>query len=89
MKAAQPMLRSAEEALAISGGQGLPFASGAASIMRGWCLAVMGQGTEGIRLLLPFYLMLLAETYGIANEPGEALNRLAEAAEMIETTQER
>jgi class 3 adenylate cyclase/tetratricopeptide (TPR) repeat protein len=104
MKAAQSMLRSAEEALAISGEQGLPFASGAASIMRGWCLAAMGQGTQGIQLLLqgldlyhdtseqlllPFYLMLLAETYANANERGEALNRLAEAAEMIETTQER
>jgi predicted ATPase len=72
--------------------------------MRGWCLAAMGQPTEGIqlllqgldmyratraRLVLPFYLMLLAETYANANEPGEALNRLTEAAEMVETTHER
>ena len=33
--------------------------------------------------------MLFAETYANANERGEALNRLAEAAEMIETTRER
>jgi predicted ATPase len=104
MKAVQPMLRSAEEALAISGEQGLPFASRAPSILRGWCLGAMGQGMEGIqlllqgldlyrgtseRLLLPFYLILLAETYGHVNVRGEALSRLAEAAEMIETTQER
>jgi len=39
--------------------------------------------------MLPFYLMLLAETYGNANEPKEGLKQLAEAAEVVETTEER
>jgi hypothetical protein len=39
--------------------------------------------------MLPFYLMLLAETYGNANEPKEGLKQLAEDAEVVETTEKR
>jgi predicted ATPase len=72
--------------------------------MRGWCLGTMGQAEEGIslvlqglanrratgsKLLLPFALMMLAEVYGMASQPREGLDRLAEAAKLVETTQER
>jgi predicted ATPase len=40
-------------------------------------------------LLIPFYLMTLAEAYGMAAQPEEGLDRLTEAAKLIETTQER
>jgi hypothetical protein len=73
-------------------------------VMRGWCLGAMGRATEGIpwllegiaiyratgaNLLLPFSLMRLAEVCGKASDPQEGLARLAEAARVVETTQER
>jgi predicted ATPase len=72
--------------------------------MRGWCLGAVGQTAEGIPLLLqgladlratgcsvllPFFLTTLAEVYGMAAQPEEGLDRLAEAAKLVETTQER
>jgi predicted ATPase len=99
------MRQSAEEALAISGEKGFPFTLGVGNIMRGWCLGTLGQAEEGIPLLLrgidiwratganlviPFFLTTLAEVYGMAAQPEEGLNRLAEAAKSVETTtQER
>jgi predicted ATPase len=104
MKSAQTMHRSADEVLAISTEQGFPQWIMIANIMRGWCLGTMGQAEEGIslvlqglanrratgsKLLLPFALMMLAEVYGMASQPREGLDRLAEAAKLVETTQER
>jgi hypothetical protein len=43
----------------------------------------------GVTLMTPFYLMRLAEVYAMAAQPEEGLKRLAEAAKLIETTQER
>jgi predicted ATPase len=98
------MLRSAEEVLAISSEQGFPLWSAVGNINRGWCLGAVGQAAEGIPLLLqgmalyratgssvmaPFVLTMLAEVYGMAAQPEEGLNRLAEAAKLVETTQER
>jgi predicted ATPase len=40
-------------------------------------------------LVLPFFLMRLAEVYGIAAQPEEGFARLAEAAELVEMTQGR
>ena len=72
--------------------------------MRGWCLGALGQTAEGIPLclegladlratgcsvLLPFFLTTFAEIYGMAAQPDEGLDRLAEAAKMAEATQER
>jgi predicted ATPase len=104
VKSAQTMLRSADEVLAITSEQGFPLYFGIGNIMRGWCLGTVGQAAEGIPLILrgleiwratganlmmPSYLMTLAEVYGMAAQPDEGLDRLAEAAELIETTQER
>ena len=77
---------------------------GVGHIMRGWCLGAVGQAAEGIpllvqgiairraagtNLLLPFFLTTLAEVYGMAAQPKEGLNWLAEAAEVVETTRDR
>jgi hypothetical protein len=102
-KAAGAMLRSADEVLAISKEQDFALWFAFGNIMRGWCLGMLGQPAEGIALLLqglagcrttgcgvvvPFWLAVLAEVYGNAGQPEEGLKRLAEAEEMIETTQE-
>jgi class 3 adenylate cyclase/predicted ATPase len=104
MDSAKMMLGSADEVLAISREQGFPLLLGFGNMMRGWSLAALGQPKEGIRLLLdglaiyrdtgarlalPFVLTTLAETYARAELPEEGLNRLAEAASVVEITQER
>ena len=104
LKSAPTMLRSADEVLAISSEQGFPMWFGVGNIMRGWCLGAVGQTAEGIPLLLqgladlratgcsvllPFFLTTFAEVYGMAAQPEEGLDRLAEAAKLVETTQER
>ena len=38
---------------------------------------------------LPFYLTVLAEALGMGAQPKAGLDQLAEAATMVETTQER
>jgi class 3 adenylate cyclase/predicted ATPase len=101
--AAHTMLQSAEEILTLSREQGFPLWFGVGNIMRGWCLGITGQSTEGISLILqglalrratgsnllvPFGLMALAEVYGLAAQPEEGLSRLAEAAKVVEATQE-
>jgi hypothetical protein len=37
-------------------------------------------------LLLPFFLVTLAQVYEMASRPEEGLDRLAEAAELVEKT---
>jgi len=104
MESAPTMLQSAEKVLAISAEQGFPIWSATGNIMRGWCLGVGGQTAEGISLVLkgladasatgcnilrPFFLVVLAQLYEKAGQPEEGLNRLVEAARLVETTQER
>lgn len=101
---AETMLLSAKEVAAVSNEHGFrdPLAIG--NIMRGWCLGNLGQAAEGIPLLvqgltlcraggrnlmIPFFLTTLAEAYGMAAQPREGLDRLAEAAKLVEATQER
>jgi len=72
--------------------------------MCGWCLSSRGQGAEGLPLMLQgletcraaggnlalaSLLTTLADAYGMVGQPQEGLDRLAEAAILIETTQER
>jgi predicted ATPase len=104
MDSAGTMLRSADELLTISREQGFPLLLGFGNIMRGWSLGALGQAKEGIpllleglatyretgaRLALPFVLTTLAETYARAGLLEEGLSRLAEAAGVVEITQER
>jgi predicted ATPase len=104
VESALTMLRSTEEMIAISSEQGFSEWFGIGHIMRGWCLTAAGVAAEGIPLLLqgiaiyratganllmPFYLTVLAEALGMRAQPQAGLDRLAEAATMVETTQER
>jgi tetratricopeptide (TPR) repeat protein len=103
-KEARTALQSAEEALASSRDQSFPMFLGVGHIMRGWYLGAIGQAAEGIplllqgvairrhagtNLLLPFFLTIVAEVYGMAAQPEEGLKWLAEAAEIVGTTQDR
>jgi predicted ATPase len=104
VKSGRTMLRSADEILAISREHGFPLWFAFGNIIRGWCLGTLGQVAEaiplslqglidaratGCNLVMPFFLTTLAELYGMADQPEEGLNRLAEATKLIETTQER
>jgi class 3 adenylate cyclase/predicted ATPase len=104
VRSIEAMLRSAEHISVISSEQGFPMFVGAGDIMRGWCLSSVGEAKTGIslleeglkkyaatgtRLVIPFYLTVLAEAYGSAAQPKEGLNRLGDAAKLVETTQER
>jgi class 3 adenylate cyclase/tetratricopeptide (TPR) repeat protein len=103
-KSAEVMLPSADEVLAISSEHGFTLFLGGGKVMRAWCLGVLGESAQsipllvegiaicratGCNLLMPFFLTTLAEIHGLAGQPEEGLNRLAEAAELAETTQER
>jgi class 3 adenylate cyclase len=104
-KAAEPLLRYADELMAISEEHGYPTGRGWSKFMRGWSLVVSGESADGLPLMLegmtlclyavgqklwrPFALTVLADAYGVARQPEEGLNRLAECAAEIEATQER
>jgi predicted ATPase len=103
-ESAATVLASADEALAISAEQGYPLWMAFANAMRGWSLASLGQPTEGLRVLhdgivstratgarlwVSFFLTLLADAYGMAGQPRHGLEALAEATELMGTTQER
>jgi predicted ATPase len=77
---------------------------GFGNVMRGWDLSAEGQTTAGIQLIrqgidiyrgtgsnlvVPFLLTALADVYGMAGHPEEGLCRLDEAAQLVDTTQER
>ena len=103
-ESARTMLASANEVVTLSNEHGFRDPLGIGNIMRGWCLCALGQEAEGIPLLLqglttcrtggrslmiPFFLTVLADAYGMAAQPREGLDRLAEAAKLVDTTHER
>jgi tetratricopeptide (TPR) repeat protein len=97
--------RYAEELLAISTEHRLPFHFGWATAFHGASLIALGQAHEGLTLLTQglealratgavmntsIVLMRLAEAYGMVGQPSDGLNNgVAEAAQIIETTDER
>jgi class 3 adenylate cyclase/tetratricopeptide (TPR) repeat protein len=96
--------RHAEELLALSTEHGFPLFLGWATALRGWSLATLGQAREGLTLLTrgltavratgavastPLLFIWLAEACAMLGQPVEGLNHLAEAAQIIETTDER
>jgi predicted ATPase/class 3 adenylate cyclase len=98
------LLRSADEILATSTDQGYSLWVGFGQVMRGWCLAALGQAVEGLALLLqgigivraagcniaiPLFLTMVAEVYEIVAQPEAALDQLAEAAKLVEATEAR
>jgi predicted ATPase len=98
------MLRHAEELMALSTEHGFPYFLGMATAFRGASLTAVGQAQEGLTLLTqglmavratgtvqntPHALIWCAEAYAMLGRAVEGLNCLAEAARMIETTDER
>ena len=94
----------AEEQLAVSNAQGFPLWAGWGMVHRGWSSTACGQAEEGRSLLMqglsviratgelssvPWLLILLAEAHAKLGQSAEALNSLAEAAQLIERTDER
>ena len=93
-----------EEFLALSTEHGFPFYLGWALAFRGRSLIALGQAQEGLALLTqglaelratgavvstPMLFTWLAEAHAMLGQPAEALNCLAEAARIVETTEER
>jgi class 3 adenylate cyclase/tetratricopeptide (TPR) repeat protein len=98
------MGRYTEELLAISTEHRLPFHFGWATAFHGASLTALGQAHEGLTLLTQglealratgtvtntsIVLMRIAEAYAMVGQPSDGLNCLAEAAQIIETTDER
>lgn len=94
----------AEAAIKLAGDQGFPYILNGATSIRGWALAVQGHAHEGVALIRKgltdnratgsaidetHLLALLAEAYGLARQPVEGLQVLAEARSILETTGER
>jgi hypothetical protein len=98
------MQRHTEELLALSTERGLPYYLACATVLRGVSLTALGQGHEGLSQItrgiaemratgavtgIPWALTMLALTYARLGQPVDGLNCLAEAAQIIETTDER
>jgi len=98
------MHRHAEELLALSTEHAFPLFSGFATTHRGFSLTVLGQAQEGLPLLTqglaavrangavlgtPALLTGLAVAHVMLGQAVDGLKCLAEAAQIIETTEER
>jgi predicted ATPase len=94
----------AEELLALSTEQGFSLHLGWATAFRGGSLTALGQAQEGLALMMqglaavraagslantPQLFMRLADAYAMVGRPVEGLKCLAEAGQIIETTDER
>jgi tetratricopeptide (TPR) repeat protein len=98
------LLQSADELLAISVERGLELYRAVGRVHRGWCLAALGRGDEGIPLLAagladwresrvlawwPTALTMLGDACRMAGELQAALEHLAEAGRSAEETEVR
>jgi class 3 adenylate cyclase/tetratricopeptide (TPR) repeat protein len=96
--------RRADELLVLSNEHGFSLWSGWATAFRGRSLSAFGQAQEGLVsltqglvairatgavLITPIMLMYTAEAYALLGQLGEGLNCLVDAAEIIDTTEER
>ena len=94
----------AEAAVALSIEQGFPFWAAAGTILRGWALAMQGQGEAGMAqvcqgiaayrateapLLVAYYCTLLAEVSAHLGHLEDALQTLVEAHTLMEQQEER
>ena len=99
-----PDLQRTGEIMALSTEHGFPGMAAWALTQRGRSLAILGQAEEGLVLLTqgldalrgagcilhtPMALAWQAEAYAMLGQPGKGLNCLAEATQIIETTDER
>jgi predicted ATPase len=96
--------RYAEVATRVSREQGFPFWLGAGLIFEGWARTTRHKLAEQIpsmhegmalyratdaAMWVPYFLTLLAEAYGAANQPDAGLRLLDEARTVMDSTQER
>ena len=94
----------AEAALALMTAQGVGHLVGSVTCLRGWALAVQGQGETGMALMhqglvaeratgsvlgRSLFLTRLAEVYGASGQAEEGLRLLAEALAHVDLTGER
>jgi predicted ATPase len=100
----QVVQECAEATITLSTEHGFSSYLAVATILRGWALAEQGQAAEGIaqmcqgltahratgaKLWQRYFLALLAEAYGKAEQPEEGLTVLAEALAIEDNTEER
>jgi predicted ATPase len=100
----EQLLQRADKTIELSTEHGFPMFQLLAMMVRGWCLAALGQPEVGIAQLqegvalwrssgaevgVPFMLTLLADAYGEAGKPEEGLKQLAEAALSMQIRNER
>jgi predicted ATPase len=98
------LLQHVEEVVELSNRHGFPLFRAWGDAFQGCALAALGRAEEGLPILhrglavtraigqvlhLPQTLTMLAYAYGKAGQPEEGLRRLAEAADIAETTQDR
>jgi predicted ATPase len=94
----------AEAAVALATKQGFPFWVSIGTSMRGWALAMQGQGEEGMvqvrqgladyratgaALLVPYYCTLLADVSAHLGHTTDGIQALAEAHTLVEQQEER
>ena len=94
----------AEAAVALSTEQGFPLWAAQGTILRGWALAMQGQGEAGMAqvrqgiaalratgavLLVPYYCTVLADVSAHLGHPADGLQALAEAHTLVEQHEER
>jgi TOMM system kinase/cyclase fusion protein len=94
----------AEALIALSTEQGFPQWLAGGTILRGWALAERGEREEGMAQMRqgmaawqatgaevdrPYFLALLAEEYGKADQEEEALSVLAEALALVQRSGDR
>jgi predicted ATPase len=94
----------AEATIALATEQGSPFRIAQGTSMRGWALAMQGQGEEGSTQIrrgiaawqasgaafhIPYLYTLLAEVCDHLGHPEDGLQALAEAHTMVEQHEER
>ncbi len=98
------MHEQAEAAVALSTEQGFPLWAALGTILRGWALAMQGQGEEGMAqvrqgiaawratgaaLLVPYFCTLLADVSAHLGHTEDGLQALAEAHTLVEQHEER
>ena len=94
----------AEAAVALSTAQGFPLWAAMGTSLRGWALAMQGQGEEGMAqvrqgiaawratgaaLFVPYLCTLLADVAAHLGHPADGLQALAEAHTLVEQHEER
>jgi predicted ATPase len=100
----QVVYERAETAITVATAQQVALVLAVGPIMRGWALAMQGQGTEGLTQLRqgldayratgaafqrPHFLSMLAEVHGSMGQPEAGLTALSEALGLVENTNER